>query len=440
MDNKVKNYKIPIVLFYFFMIYKIGLEFGYWYILRKYYADSVEYTFDFNIYKYILGFLTIFLIFMLIRHNDGRVSTFYLELHYVLAIIPITVVYSFGNKETLYYLGVCIGYILAIIIVQLKTNLVFDGSEIISLMIIICFCLITIIVYLDMIVENGIPQLRALNIFSVYDYRGEFQINKYVGYLYRWQVVVINPFMIINGLQKKNKSLVGIFTILQFAAYLYTTQKTILFIIPLIYGVYFLAKFKRFNVLVYSIFSVSITLSAILASINYNLYKIFSLFGRRVLLLPANLKFLYYDFFTNHENIGLAGTLWGKFLDVESPYELGVGNLISKYYFNLPETNSNTGFLAEGYYMFGYLGILLAVVLFAFLLKCLDFCENRNGFAFTIGISIYSLFMLNDTSLIDSILFGNITILLVILIFYKNSNKYTKNIKCFRRAKCLNQL
>ena len=90
--------------------------------------------------------------------------------------------------------------------------------------------------------------------------------------------------------------------------------------------------------------------------------------------------------------------------------------------------------------MFGYLGILLAVVLFAFLLKCLDFCENRNGFAFTIGISIYSLFMLNDTSLIDSILFGNITILLVILIFYKNSNKYTKNIKCFRRAKCLNQL
>ena len=127
MDSKAENYKIPIILFYFFMIYKIGLEFGYWYILRRYYADSVEYVFEFNIFKYILGFLIILFIFILIRHNDGRVSTFYLELHYVLAIIPITVVYAFGNKETLYYLGVCIGYILAIIIVQIKTNLVFSG-------------------------------------------------------------------------------------------------------------------------------------------------------------------------------------------------------------------------------------------------------------------------------------------------------------------------
>lgn len=420
---KVRKWNTTIVLFVAFMIYKISLEIGYWYVLGRYFLTSGEYSFDFNITKYIIGCVMAALVFAVIDHESGKVSTFFLEMHYVLAIIPMTVIYAFGNKQTVYYIGICIAFILAILIVRLTKDINFDPPYIITRGLIVLFIIITAVVYADMFLENGMPSLQAFNIFSVYELRDNFQINQYVGYLYRWQVIVINPVMMINGLKNKRISVTIIFTLLQVLAYLFTTQKTILFIIPLIYGTYLLGKWKHFSVFIYGAFSLGITASSLLANINYDFYKVFSLFGRRVLLLPANLKFLYYEFFTEHDKIGLAGTLWGKFLEIDSPYNIGIGNLISAYFFGLPDSNSNTGFLAEGYYMFGYMGIILAVVVFALLLMCLDICATRNGFAFTVGISIYSIFMLNDTSLIDSVLFGNITILLIVLLFYTAQNR-----------------
>ena len=415
---KNKNWNTTIVLACFFLIYKVSLEFGYWFVLRGYFFASNEYDFEFRVQKYIVGFIMAILVFLAIDHESRKVSTFFFEMHYVLAIIPITVIYAFGNKQTVYYMGVCIAFILAILIVRLTRDINYDPPYIITRGLIVLFVFITAVVYADMFIENGIPSLQAFNIFGVYELRDNFHINQYVGYLYRWQVVVINPVMIINGLKNKKLLIIFTYTFLQVLAYLFTTQKTILFIIPLIFGTYLLGKWKYFTVFIYGAFSAGIAGSALLANINYDFYKVFSLFGRRVLLLPANLKFLYYEFFTEHKKIGLAGTLWGKFLEIESPYNMGIGNLISDYFFGLPDSNSNTGFLAEGYYMFGYMGIILAVVVFAFLLKCLDVCAVRNGFAFTVGISIYSIFMLNDTSLIDSVLFGNITILLIVLLFY----------------------
>ncbi len=419
MNINNKKWNMTVILFFLFMTYKLSLEFGYWYVLREYFLTVGEYSFDFNFVKYVLGFITVVLVFFFIDHTDGKVSTFFLDLHYVLAIIPLTVIYAFGNKETLYYIGICICYMLAIMVVRLSKDIEFSGSKLLSTLMIFAFYIITMIVYIDMIIENGTPSLGVLNIFRVYEYRENFQINQYVGYLYRWQVTVINPVMIVGGLQSKKWFNVFVFTGLQFVAYLYSTQKTILFIIPLVYIIYFLGKKKNFYFLVYGGFSLGLVLTSLLAGINYNFYKVFSLFGRRVLLLPANLKFLYYDYYTNHDVIGLAGTLWGKLLDIEFPYNMGIGNLIASYYFGRPETSSNTGFLAEGFYRFGYLGIIVALILFAFLLKCIDLCEKRNGFSFAVGVSLFSIFMLNDTSLIDYMIFGNITVLLFVLLFYE---------------------
>lgn len=423
-----KNWKNTIILFFFFMIYKLGLEYGYWYVLRPYFIQTNEYVFEFDLVKYILSFAIILLLFFLIDHDDGKVSTFFIDMHYVLAIIPLTVIYAFGDKDTMYYISVCICYLFAIILLRVKFGLQFPNSGTLSTCIIFMFVIITIVVYFDMILENGIPSLKVLNIFEVYNYRADFKINKYIGYMYRWQIMVINPFMIVSGLHSRKYLRVILFSGLQFITYLYSTQKTVLFIIPLIFIIYYIGKMKHFFVMAYGGFSVGIAICAILGQVNYSLYKLFSLFGRRVLLLPANFKFFYYDFFSTNDLVGLSGTLWGKLLDTQSPYDIPVPNLIAEQYLGRIEASANTGFLAEGYYRFGYFGIILSLILFAFLLKCLDLCSEKNGYAFTLGISIYSVFMLNDTSLIDSLIFGNLTILLIVLIFYESIEK--KTCKC----------
>ena len=46
--------------------------------------------------------------------------------------------------------------------------------------------------------------------------------------------------------------------------------------------------------------------------------------------------------------------------------------------------NSNTGFLAEGYYRFDLFGIILVLVLFAIILILLDNFAELNGYSFLV--------------------------------------------------------
>ena len=80
--------------------------------------------------------------------------------------------------------------------------------------------------------------------------------------------------------------------------------------------------------------------------------------------------------------------------------------------------NSNTGFLAEGYYRFGLWGIFLALLLFAFILLMLDYSSTLNGYSFAVSIGFFAMFLLNDGGLIDPLLFGQLTVLMGVCLFY----------------------
>lgn len=417
------------------IVYKLVLECGFWSILKARYYFDVTYNFEFNIIKYIAGFLWVLLLFFMIRHDEKRPSTFFLQLQYFISIIPITIIYSFSNENTLYYITICTSFAVAEIIVFITSNCELKNYKIFKLLdkkfftrlVVYTLYLITIIVYIGIVAKNGLFTLEALNIYNVYEVRAQFSLNKYIGYLFSWQYTVINPFFTIVFLKRNKKIKAFIFILLQFLAYLYAAQKTILFIIPLILIIYFFAKIKHFSSIVYSGLTILVVFSVALCNKIGLLSTAFDLFIRRVLFVPANLKFIYYDFFSNNAHIGFAGTLIGKFLNIEFPYEGSLGKIISSVYFNKPDMNSNTGFLAEGYYRFGLFGCIIALVIFALLLLIIDRFSEKNGFELAISICLFSIFLLNDGELIDPLIFGNLTLLVIILVLY--NDKHYKPIK-----------
>lgn len=424
--SKQKKYNDFIILFASMMIYKIILEIGFWYVLQKVFKDLNVYQFEFSGYKYVIGTVWLIVIFFLIRHDLRKPSTFFLELHYVLAIIPITVIFAFSNENMLFYNAVCIGFSAACVLITLGKNIKIPKISLSTPLLIIAFFLITVVVYAGIVVQNGMFTLKALDIYQVYELREQFQLNKYIGYMFSWQNMVITPFFIIRFAESKKYICSLFFVGLQFIAYLYSAQKTILFIIPLTVGIYFISRLKKFNVWVFGLFAggtVFVTLGSSFSGFIYNLYD---LLIRRVLLLPADLKFIYYDFFSSHDKIGLAGTLWGKFLDIQHPYEEGIGNLISKVYFNKPDMNSNTGFIAEGYFRFDYFGILLVFILLAIVLWTIDYLAEQNGYSFAVCICLFSIFLLNDGGIIDPLIFGNLTVLILICLFYNKQDDFKK--------------
>lgn len=402
------------------MVYKFTLEIGFWYLLKGAYERLPVYRFNFSGINFILGSACVIVIFFFLDYNNERPSMFFLKLHYLIAIVPMSVIAAFSSESLSYYFLTVLSFVLAVLIVELGGKIKIPSVTITTKLIIIIFYIITVIVYLGIIKENGMFTLEAVNIYKVYDVRNQFEINKYIGYMFSWQYTVINPFFIIRFLQNKNYIKCIAFIILQTISYLYTGQKTILLILPLVLGVYIISKIKRFSVWFLTAVTSAVAIFTFGGFISKNLYNLFDLLVRRALLLPANLKFLYFDYFEAHKTMGFANTLWGKFLDSYQPYKEGIGFRISGEYFNWPSVNSNTGFIAEGVYRFGSIGIVIVFILLAVILLFIDHFSDLNGNSFAVCISLFSIFLLNDGALIDTVIFGNLTILIIVCLFYNS--------------------
>jgi hypothetical protein len=419
LDFRV-NKKTLLFLFWI-LLYKIVLELGYIFVL----AGKVQYfRMDFSMWKYAIGTIWIIVLFLNIRHEERKASTFLLDLHLIIAMIPIAVVYGLWNENSLYFNFLCCAFFITELIVKVQW-----GPEMLStirvrgLSYLIPFgCSLFVLGIVGYsLATNGLPSLTALNILNVYELRGEdyFIGNQYINYLYVWTMTVILPFVFAFCLIKKKYVLAAICVMVAFLFYLYSGNKTNLFVIPFVVGAYIFAKYKDTNYRFYSCFTLGIMLTVPLARI---IDLPFSLFVRRTLIIPANLKFIYYDFFSNNPKLGLVGTLWGSKLGVANPYDRKIGYIISEEYFGLPEMNSNTGFLAEGFSRFGFIGIFLVLIIFAIMLILLDRLQKRAGYTFTVTMSIYPIFTLNDGQLIDSLIFGPMLVLLVIILLYHDNH------------------
>lgn len=429
LKNSVES---KIVLFFIITVgYKFILDIGFVTVLSK---VDMSYPMDFNIFKYIIGIIFVMLIFVCIDHKEKLISNFAFELHLYIGIIPLSVIYAFCNESTVYFVSTCCAFILVIICFNLKSYVAVDNLiriKDIKYIVFICFTLVVSIVFIYIIINNGLPTLTALNIYDVYELRREnsFIQNKYIGYLYQWIIYIIIPFIIAYCLVKKKVLISIILFICIFILFLYSGNKTSLFSIPLILVGYILSQRKSTNLKLFSLFSLGILFSTLiyLALGNYNFY---TLFVRRVLLLPAQIKFYYYDFFSHNNYVGFENTLWGSIFGFDPQYSYGVSNTIGSIYYNSIDCNANAGFMAEGYMRFGILGIFIAFIVFAFVLYLLNMLQKKTGYTFTMTAFIYAIYSLNDRGIIDPIIFGPFLILCLICIFYNEGENDNAKILC----------
>jgi hypothetical protein len=415
--------KKNILFLFWILVYKTVLELGYAYIL----AWKVQYfQMDFSIWKYAVGTIWVIVLFLNIRHDERKVSTFILNLHLIIAIIPIAVIYGLWNKDSVYFNLLCCAFLIAELILKLKWRPKgFSTIRIRGFSHLIPFGCGAIVIGMVgyIMLTNGLPTLTALNILDVYELRRDayFISNKYINYIFVWMMTVFLPFTLSYFLVKKKYVLASLCVAIALLFYLYSGNKTSLFMIPLVVGAYLFAMYKNTNYTFFGTLTLGIALTIPLAKY---MELPFSLFVRRALIIPANLKFVYYDFFSNNPKLGFAGTLWGSKLGVVDPYDQKLGYIISEEYFGLPQMNSNTGFLAEGYSRFGFIGISLALIVFAIVLMLLDRLQARIGYTFSVTLSIYPLYTLNDGLLIDSLIFGPmLALLLIILLYHDNFGK-----------------
>jgi hypothetical protein len=360
------------------------------------------------------------ILYIILPHDAERPSSIFLQLHFVIIIIPILTLFGFKNESFVFVFWAVVFFGLEVMILKKSKRIRFYKIRNSRILLNIIIVVISIFVYVSMLRANGIPSLRALNFWNVYDIRSQVQYPYMMVYFVSWQAKIINPYLITKAYIDNNKINLIIALCMQLLLYLITAHKSFILIpIAIIIITKILEKYEFFKSL--SFLSFIGVLGSYLMYLLFDIMVFPFLFIYRLLILPAQIKFSYYDFFSKNEYLYFSEGVIGKIFDLEYPYELNIQNLISKIYFGDVNSAANTGYIADAFANFGILGMFLMTLLLVAIFILIDSLSKNLGKEFVVGLSIFSILGLNDLGLLTTLLTGGLLLLLIILYLDNNS-------------------
>ena len=415
------------------LLYKLFLEISFYIVLT---CKTDFYKTQFDPLRFINETIWCVLTLLLIKLVNNKASSFFLLMIYVLQIIPISVVYAFQDiASPIYYNLLMMSFFLCELIVNntiIKNDLM--PNRWISKNLFSILGMVSGIVLVVIVLKNGMPSLAALSLLDVYEFRSNltFQTSKIIGYFLSSVVKVALPIFAVRYLLRKEylKSLIPLIGIL--IVFLYTGQKSFLFSIPLIIiGVFFINK-EEGNVKIFQVMLLTFIGVCVVACVHDFrgsrdiAWVIYSMFVRRVLIVPAYLKFIHYDYFLNHPYLGLYGVI-PRVINPYKPayYEQGVSYPfdIGAIYFDKPNMSADTGALIEGFSRFGYIGLIGSLLFIAIILKQIDRFQEKTSYREAVCYFIYIIYSLSEMQIVGTLFLGPWMFALIIINWYKDWDK-----------------
>lgn len=436
---KQQNISTVTVLFIAMLLFRFFMDFGYWQFLAG--SGDMYGDLSFSPVKWAVSLLWCVVLFFGIRHNEKKASTFFLYLVYLTQIIPISTIYALYDDSSAYYHTLCAAFLICELIVGWTANQpILKRNSFISTVLHWGLACAIPVVLLAIFLQNGLPSLTALDISKVYELRGsgQFQLSKYMEYLMRWATAFFIPLFIAKAISERRYFIVLFLCGIQSLIYLYTGHKSFLFALPLVIVCAFWSRREKFYQELFLCFCIGYVILVMLPifapavrsfseTIHDVMVRSYSYLCRRTLFDPAINKFRYYDYFSTRPMMGLGGVFPRWLIPIDNPYaDVAYTFEISAIYYNAPDMNSNTGFLAEGYMRFGHVGTFLILILFAWILKLIDGLQDRIGYGITVSILVYPIFGLADAHLFDELFFGRWLPIMLVLIFCQYSAKRQK--------------
>jgi len=256
---------------------------------------------------------------------------------------------------------------------------------------------------------------------KVYDIRAQYAQTKIplAGYFLNWVGYIVNTAFFALFIKKKQWIYAAFVVVLQLLLFSATGNKTFIFALPFVLALMWISSRK--NPLVYM--AVGLIVIMILGMLSYWIAGDIwtsSLLTRRTLLVPAQLAFCYFDFFSSNGPIFLSHSIFRFFLDY--PYPLNPPRLIGKVYFDKPDMAANNGVVGDAFMNFGFVGFILWSILLVIILKLVDSCskgkDKKIGIA---AVAMPSVVLANSALLTTLLTHGLLLALLVLYLFPKET-------------------
>ncbi|WP_414048799.1 O-antigen polymerase [Macrococcus animalis] len=227
----------------------------------------------------------------------------------------------------------------------------------------------------NLIIGGGLSRIN-LNLLKVYEVREEYikAPGFLMGYILPWTAYSINPLILSFALYKKKRITVILVLLFQVFIYACTGFKTFLFAPLLIFLIHYSFNVKKMKSFL-PILTVGL-ITIILYSFSMYLFRhdvvTGSILVRRNFFVPAQIHFMYFDFFTNkdHPFVYLSDSIFEFFIN--NPY--GDGKILDylSYYYYGREFGLNVGYIGNAYMHFGIFGVIIFSFILSIILKIYD--------------------------------------------------------------------
>lgn len=348
---------IALVIYYFIM------ELYYTYFIVENYL-RFGFALNSNSYKYWetkLLFIAVLALLILVSRT-GEFIYAIIVFFIVFFLVPGLITYSMSDQipgplySTVFMLlaiGVISNFRLKVL--ELKSNSLSNGLIIFLIVLAIVPIIFSFGIHLNL--KNFILQ----DITATRDYYDE-NSSSIINYLYNWLVKAILPILLVYFLIRKRYSFALVVLLILIYLYVISGNKLV-YITSFVVIFFFLVGKDYYYKIKYFLYALifGLLILPLIDQFIFHSHSLKAVFVMRMLFLPSQLNYYYFDFFENNPLYFSESNFFNAFFSY--PYQKPVGFVISETYFKASDMNANNGIISDGYMNLGYLGVGLNVTL-----------------------------------------------------------------------------
>jgi len=349
------------------------------------------------------------------RHSGP--SRVLLMLHLIAVVIPLQalVVAQFEYARPEFSDAVALSFMAALMLAGNTPELsVPQPGPIARIVLVFFLVLLSAYVYGALIVAGGLGRL-SFDLAKVYDVRDEFieGLAPLEGYFVPWQGLVLNPALMLAALKRRSLLLGAVALGLQTLLFGMTGFRAFLLMPGLLLGMYAIGARRQLTALGLAGMLLLVGL-ALLLYVWLDIPQIPALLVDRVIIIPAEIHFWYYDFFGVHGNAPLQLSQSVFSLITTTHYQAPIAEVIGWKYMGVTAW-ANVGLFADAFANFGFAGCAVFAALFALVLKTLDAASRATDARVAAALIAVQAFQLVNGGLLTTLLTHGLGIAILIL-------------------------
>lgn len=275
--------------------------------------------------------------------------------------------------------------------------------------------------------------LKMPSLTDVYDARAGYkeQSGRLSGYVFNWTGHFINTAFFVLALYRRNLLLIALAVGIELYLFTIGGHKSMLLMFALVSWVFIGARYMQRHLILYLSGSLASLMALLLLidTLNGEYTLLSSLMVRRNALLPAQLYFYFFDYFSNHPVDHFAQNFpFNMFWDTH--YDTKLPKLIGTEYFSFKDDiYANGNIFADIYANMGTWGFVVIPFIITFLFKVMDRLSANKNVVFTVPLFSAALLSLTNSGLIVNLITHGLIIAYILVLFYPMKRLSLKGVK-----------